>query len=217
VSEAAYAAVPHVVAAALGVPRNRRLNYLTFVAFVSHGYDKDPVPADLASAYEAALVSTRTMAHDVLEHERLPDADLPYLFETLAATSGLPLLARILEGFSNEEFNITCRRCTATLYISTSSLPFVTYAQDPVRNASSKGVAIHPPADVSVALSSSVPERGSDALPWLLSLSQLQPNPEFRDKLINLYGSGQCPNCEQVFDLYDELEREEPEASATSK
>jgi len=213
VSNSAYAAVPHVVAVARTLPRDRRLEYLIFAAAVAHGYDRKPIPEDLKAEFDAAIEATRAMAFEILETEAVSEACLPYLFESLAATCGLPLLARILERFSNEEFDFTCRHCSTPLYVSTSNVPFLVYATDPVSDRSAHGIPLAPPSAIPTP-SSSIPARGEDALPWLLWLSRYQAaESAFRQKLVYLYGGGNCPRCSSYFNLFSELEREEPPGS----
>ena len=207
VSEAAYAATPHVVAAAHSVPSAERLEYLAFVAAVVDGFIRKPIPEDLRAEYENAIKSALDMAMEMLEHETLSELDLAYLFETIAAANDLPILARILQLFSNEEFTFVCLKCQSWLYVSNDKVPFSVYAEDPVSNPNALSLPMRSP--LRPPATSIVPAGGAEALPWLCWLSEHQKNQQFQNRLICMYGDGTCPKCERDFNLYNELERAE--------
>ena len=210
VTEAAYAAIPHVLAASNSVPLAERVEYLVFAAAAVDGLDKKQCPDDLKADFDAAIKSAREMAMEVLEHATLNDLEHPYLYETLAAVNGLPTLARIVQQFSNEEFTLACKGCGSGLYIGTSRTPFDVYAEDPVRNPTTASIPITPP--VKPLAVSEVPDTGAKALPWLCWLSDQQENRELQEKFVSMYGDGECPKCSKEFNLYKELERIEKEA-----
>ena len=121
VSEAAYAALPHVFAAARTVPAEDRIMYLAFAASVLDGRERKVCPDDLRTEYEDAIEAVRSMAIESLNAAMVPKADLPYLFEAIAASNSLPILARILEQFSNDEFSFECAGCKSWLCTATAS------------------------------------------------------------------------------------------------
>lgn len=209
VSEAAYAALPHVVAAAESAPASDRIRHLVFAAAVFDGRVRKPCPDDLKAEYDEMFEPVREMATEVLKTGEPADQDLPYIFEAIAAASRLPVLARILESFSNEEFTLQCAGCKSWLYVSTEKAPFAVFAVDPVRHRDSRSTSITPPERPGAD-----PKRPTScdaALPWLLSLSRLDEHQNFGDKLVSLYGHGECPKCGRTFNLYRELERAETE------
>ncbi len=67
------------------------------------------------------LAEARRLAPEILRGGS-GQADLPYLFETLAAINGLPLLSRILERFSKDEFDfraanvVRCSMCRLRMF-----------------------------------------------------------------------------------------------------
>ena len=209
VSEAAYAALPHVMAAAESVPASERLRYVSFAASVIDGAIRKPCPDDLKAQYEETFEAVRAMAIGVLKSGEPEDWELPYVFEAIAAASDLPVLARILMTFSNEEFAFCCADCESWLRVSARSAPFEARPEASLKDPDSPSTPITPPDEPSP--DPQTPSGGQQALPWLLSLSNLHDNREFRDKLISLYGDGECPECGRSFNLYSELEREEIE------
>ncbi len=215
VSEAAYAVLPHVMAAAKSVPARDRTMHLAFAASALDGRERKPCPDDLRAEYESAVAIARDLAMETLQTAELPDSELPYIFEAIAAANDLPMLARILEQFSNEEFTFICADCESLLYVSTDQTPFAVYAADPVRHRDGPSTQIHPTPTHDAQ--SQVPSNGTVALPWLRSLSELQGNRVFDDKLICLYGDGECPECGRRFNLYSELEAAEREASRITR
>lgn len=207
VSEAAYAVLPHVVAAAQATPAKARIMHLAFATTVIAGRIRRPCPSDLQSEFDAAVNVVSDIALSTLSNATLQDPELPYVLSAIAASSKLPVLARILEQFADGEFTFECPACGAWLYVSTEKLPFQVIAEDPVRNPESRSIPIEPPGKPQA--DSRIPSSGALALPWLCSLSKAQGNKNFAEKLIALYGDGECPKCGNALNLYDELERSE--------
>ena len=204
VSEAAYAVLPHVVAAARTVPVEDRLMYLCFAASVLNGRERQVCPSDLMTEYDNSVEAVRGMAMEALNSVKFQDEDLPYVFEAISASSGLPILARILEQFSNEEFTFECAGCGSWLHISTGRTPFSVFAEDPVSHTDSRSTPIEPLQQP--LADSQIPSSGAEALPWLCSLSEAQDDRQFQEKLVSLYGDGECPKCGRAFNLHSELE-----------
>lgn len=205
VSEAAYAAAPHVAEAARRAPLSERLDYVVFVASIAAGRDNQNVPGDLRAEYEQAVEATRSMAMELLRAQRLTSQELPHLFGAIAATHRLPILARILAHFANLEFGFVCASCSSDLWVSAADVPFQVYGRDPVRNPTAIYLSIRPQPET-IETSDKVPLDGASALPWLLWLADQQGTVQFRHKLLNLYGDGTCPKCGADFRLYDQLE-----------
>lgn len=215
VSEAAYAALPHVVAAARMAPVEDRVMHLAFAASVLDGRVRKSCPDDLKTDFDDAIEAVRSMAMETLETAVLQDADLPYVFEAIAASNNLPILARILEQFSNDEFTFECPDCGSWLYISTDVVPFRVFAEDPVSHPDSRSVLTESPQQPRA--NSQIPSSGAEALPWLCSLSDAQGNTEFQEKLVSLYGDSECPKCSRALNLYVELERVERETELSER
>lgn len=209
VSEAAYAALPHVLAAAESVPASDRLRYVSFAASVIDGPKRKPCPDDLNTEYENVFDTVREMAIGVLKAGGVEDWELPYVFEAIAAPSGLPVLARILMSFSTKEFDFPCASCESWLRVSTRKTPFEVRPEGSHRDPDSPSTPITPPERP--RSDSHTPTSGDEALPWLLWLSELQENRQFQDKLVSLYGDGECPRCHRSVHLYSEVEQEEKE------
>lgn len=98
VSEAAYAALPHMVQLAEAFPA-WRLDLL-ILAGMCVSYGEGP-PAAIAADYEtdfiAAASSARVMLGDLLSLEQSSEPDAIYLLSALAAFHGFPDLARYIE------------------------------------------------------------------------------------------------------------------------
>ena len=98
VSEAAYAALPHLVQLAEAYPAWRA--DLLILAGVCVSYGNQP-PAAIAEEYEADLSAAagpaRVMLGELLSHEQDSDSDVVYLLSALAAFHHCRELARSIE------------------------------------------------------------------------------------------------------------------------
>lgn len=205
ISPAAYAAVPHVIAACEAARPDDRLDYLAFVAFVVTGYDKKPIPPDLRSDYDQSLERARRLAQALLA-ESFGYSSTIYVIQAWAALSGRIVLARIIEGLADAEFKLQCRQCRRAVYVWLNRNGFTAHAEDPVH-------ARHAPAcrltQRQLAAPAAVESHGTRSdLAWLAS--QLGPahRERIRGELEYLNADCQCPHCAASFHLYEQLARE---------
>jgi hypothetical protein len=203
VSEAAYAAVPHVIAACEAAPPGNRLDYLAFVASVVIGYDKKPIPPDLRSSYDQSLERGRALAQGMLAESHGYSSTI-YVIQAWAALSGRIALARIIEGLADAEFPLQCPHCERTLYVWPRRNGFTAHAEDPVHAPHDSNFRLTPrtlsePAGADVTRSD---------LSWLAS--QLGPGhrERIRAELEYLNADCPCPHCSADFHLYGQLVRE---------
>ena len=205
VSQAAYAAVPHVIAACEAASPQDRLDYLAFVACVIIGYDKKPIPADLRADYDRSLERARPLAREMLA-EGYGYSSAIYVIQAWAALCGRVALARIIEGLADAEFHLQCRHCRRAVYVWLNRNGFTAHAEDPVhaRHAPACRLAPRPLAEPAAA---EVQGTRSD-LAWLAS--QLGPThgQRIRGELEHLNADCQCPHCAATFHLYEQLARE---------
>lgn len=193
ISNAAYAAVPHVVAATETAPNRKRLEYLHFVAFVVMGYDRKPIPQDLQLEYDRSIKRARDLAGELLtESWQLPDS--VYVVQSIAALSGKVALARIIEGLADQELQLDCPKCSHHLYVDAQHALFIAYADDPVRMPSQQGTSITP-----------TQQKPNADITWLSDLISHAKMAGMPERIASLAGDCQCPRCDCQFNLYDRL------------
>ena len=110
VSEAAYAALPHLVA--LAQPDEAARKHLLVLAGSCYAFsqlpDAPPIPAGLEEEWHAAAREATPLLAVVLSTDQLPEPDLRYLFMSLAAVRGHYSLALAIEALDCES---QCPNC----------------------------------------------------------------------------------------------------------
>ena len=110
VSEAAYAALPHLVALARENREARK--HLLVLAGCCYAFaqlpDTQPVPAAWEEEWHAAARAAIPLVAEILSAQRPSESDLRYLFLALAAFTGHTLLALSLEALDAE---VECPNC----------------------------------------------------------------------------------------------------------
>lgn len=205
ISQAAYAAVPHVIAACEAAPVENRLDYLSFVAFVVIGYDKKPIPADLRSDYDKSLERARPLARAMLA-ESFGYSSTIYVIQAWAALSGRIVLARIIEGLADAEFQLRCRQCRRQVYVWLSRNGFTAHAEDPVHARHAPACRLTPRKLGELAAAESHGARAD--LAWLASQLGAAHRERICGELEYLNADCSCPHCAAVFHLYEQLARE---------
>jgi hypothetical protein len=205
VSQAAYAAVPHVVAACEAASPRDRLDYLAFVATVVIGYDKKPIPADLRRDYDQALERARPLAHGMLAESHGYSSTI-YILQAWAALSGRVALARIIEGLADAEFPLECPHCERGLYVWPRRNGFTAHAEDPVHAPHDSTWRLTPRPLGESAANAADATRAD--LAWLAS--QLGPahRERIRDELEYFNADCKCPHCSASFHFYEQLVQE---------
>lgn len=198
VYSASFAAVPHLVAAALAhEDAEFRAQILILVGSIraSTDYRGDSGPApDLLEAYERALPDALQAAQDTLS-ERLDDYTAIYLLEAAAALKGLSGPGRVLSGFADREFAPTCPGCSRQLYAWPEPDHIKVTADDPVSDPSEKHTVTRPG-----------PRPGGEAaLTWLLDLAERAGLGDITVLLPHLFGDAVCPACGATFGLIERL------------
>jgi hypothetical protein len=205
ISTAAYAAVPHVVAAGRSVAKTDELQYLSFVAFVLIGYDHKPIPDALRADYEAAIAEAAKRAFGLLS-EPFPYVDSVYLLQAVSAFSGRIVLARIIEGIADGEFQVDCPRCSVHLYVEKEGEGLKTYGTDPIREPKTTGTTVKPRGWPDQTPRSGAPDGVAD-LHWLAEVGKPLIQAPSHKLLEILDGECKCPACGGEFLLYDELSK----------
>jgi hypothetical protein len=110
VSEAAYAAVPHLVNLARDDGEARK--HLLVLAGSCYAFSQlpeaSPIPADLEAEWDAAAREAIPLLTEVLATDELSESDLRYLFLSLVAFQGHHSLALALEALDAES---ECPNC----------------------------------------------------------------------------------------------------------
>jgi hypothetical protein len=197
---ASFAAVPHLVSAALEQPEAEfRAQLLILIGSIraSSDYRGDSSPGgDILQAYEAALPIALAAAERTLR-ERLDIDTAIYLLEATAALRGHAGLGQVLSGFSGREFAPTCPGCDRQLYVWPETDALSVAAEDPVSRPSTARTLTQPG-----------PQSGSqheEAFSWVLELARGAALVEVVRLLPHLFGIAQCPACGVTFDLVDRL------------
>jgi hypothetical protein len=198
VYSASFAAVPHLVDIAR---RERspsfRAEILVLVGSIATARH-DPVdipPEDVRTDCDVAVRAALPLVLPALKHSLEPTSAV-YLLEVAAGLAGFTTLGRVLHGFIDEEFCITCPTCDLELYIWPTEAALETAAEDPVRHPRTPRTPIVPG-----------PPPGSPhgvAYQWLLTEGGAAL-PAIQQHLRYLFGSGTCPSCKAAFSLLDEL------------
>ncbi len=121
-----------------------------------------------------------------------------YLLCSAAALSGFAGLARVIEGFVDEEFCVVCPGCGSELYVWPNVDQLMVAAEDPVTHRDTTRIAVMPGPIASVGdltHYSWMIERAGRS-PVLAEVSELIPS---------LFGTATCPKCRTSFALMDRL------------
>lgn len=194
ISNAAYAAAPHVVAAAEAVPKHERLSYVIFVAFLVLGYDKRPVPDTLKREYDQSVERARELALELVQLH-WDHTEAVYLLQAIAALSGKIAVGRIIEGLADEEFQLDCPVCAQHLFVATGGSPFTIFAADPIRS----------PEAARSKVTSRKLSPGVENLTWLETFAVGMGQSRIQSELESLNGDCECPNCGDSFPIFKVL------------
>ena len=121
VSEAAYAAMPHlVVLARQSEIARKHLLVLIGACYASAQMPNSrPIPEDLAPEWHSAAKEAIPLVGNSLTEDGISETDLRYLLSSISALHGYPSLAYVIEGLDTE---IECPNCGALIDPISSSL-----------------------------------------------------------------------------------------------
>ena len=119
ITDAAYAAFPHIVRALNGVAPKKRLNYLADITWINDDRqlpEAPELPKDLAEAYHAAIDQARSLAIECLsvEWEKI---EFRHLLSIVASLHGHGFLGSVL--FNLDSLSGECPKCGETVYPDT--------------------------------------------------------------------------------------------------
>ena len=114
VSEAAYAAMPHLVALARQseIARKHLLILIGACYTSAHLPDSCPIPEDLAPEWHSAAKEAIPLVGKSLAEDGIYETDLRYLLSSITALHGYHSLAYVIEGLDTE---IECPNCGALI------------------------------------------------------------------------------------------------------
>jgi hypothetical protein len=198
VYSASFAAVPHLVHAALAQQDAEfRAQILILVGSVraSTDYRGDTRPApDILEAYEQVLPEALRSGETTLREPLDKDTAI-YLLEAAAALKGFDGPGRVLSGFSGREFAPTCPGCERQLYAWPEAHCLSVTSEDPVSQPGAKRTVTRPG-----------PRPGNEApFAWLMQLAQTAGLAEVASLLPHLFGDAVCPECGTTFGLIERL------------
>jgi uncharacterized protein YbaR (Trm112 family) len=203
VYSASFAAVPHLVSIALKQSDAEcRAQVLILVGAIRSSTDyrgESEIPSDILEAYEQILPSALDASVRTLSE--LLDTDTAiYLLETAAALRGFSVLGRVLSGFSDREFALTCPACDLQLYIWPDVNRLSVAAEDPVSHSETHRTFTSP---------GPVPGSPDElAFSWIMGLAKTTNLAEVTLLLPHLFGTVVCPACGVSFDIMGRLNEE---------
>jgi len=196
---ASVATFPHLVSLAAVTSPDLRAGVLSLAASIheSAGLDEELKASPYVAAFNAAVPAALAMATSDLRQVEDTVTGI-YMLKAAASFAGFADVARVLGGFTNEEFCLACPACGVELYVWPVAQGLSVAAEDPVFTPAAKTLlVIAGPADNSPHLA---------AFAWLQAQTDALPlldNIAFR--LPFLFGSACCAGCGHVFSLMDAL------------
>jgi len=195
------AAFPHLIAIASRLEANPKLQVDTLclagAICESRGFDSELESSEFADAARAALPDAIGLARAALRKTTDRHAGV-YLINSVAAFDHMQALARVVEGFSDEEFSLECPSCSVDLYIWPCPEGLSVAAEDPVNHKQTKRTF--------VSRGMSDQSGREEDLRWLEAESAGIPIlADLHSKLPFLFGDARCPKCGHTFPLFDEL------------
>lgn len=153
--------------------------------------------SEYAPAFIAILPEAEELAMDLLP--QMDDKfNSTYMLCSIASFAGMPTVARVLDGFSSEEFVLECPACEIELYVWLDDQAMFVAAEDPVRNKAAKRIDVQPGPTGESAF--------EKEFAWLDERMAKSPAiVDFHRLLPYLFGEACCPACGQSFELFDEL------------
>jgi hypothetical protein len=194
------AAFPHLVAIAskLEPATNLQAETLCLAGAIceSHDFDQELHLSQFAEALQSALPLATALAQTSLKMSADTNQAI-YLLKSVAAFGQMQALARVLEGFSNEEFRLDCPSCSSELYVWPCTEGFFVAAEDPVTHKQTKRTFVSPEA---------IQPKRQEELHWIEQQSSGAASlAEVRSKLPFLFGQASCPKCAHAFALFNVL------------
>lgn len=121
-----------------------------------------------------------------------------YLLKAAAAFAGHPGLARVLDGFADEEFSTSCPTCKVDLYIWPALHGLTVAAEDPV---------VFPDTErLPVVAGEPAESTYHEAYQWVVQVLGKIPNQlSLKEGVKALFGKATCPACKHEFLLLDTL------------
>ncbi|EZP41181.1 hypothetical protein [Janthinobacterium lividum] len=196
---ASVATFPHLVSLAAVTSPDLRAGVLSLAASIheSAGLDEELKASPYVAAFNAAVPAALAMATSDLRQVEDTVTGI-YMLKAAASFAGFADVARVLGGFTNEEFCLACPACGVELYVWPVAQGLSVAAEDPVFTPAAKTLlVIAGPVDNSPHLAAFAwLQAQTDALPLLDDIA-------FR--LPFLFGSACCTGCGHVFSLMDAL------------
>lgn len=194
------AALPHLVRIARTVDADKfRAEILILCGAIceSHEFERELTLSGEIAAIDDAIAEALVSVEDLLRKVDEPHT-ANYLLQSAAAFSGFVEVARVIEGFVDEEFCLECANCGSELYIWPTEDGLVTAAEDPVTNPNAAKIAVasgpRPDSDLTIEYAW-LNERIARS-PALVGVGKRLPS---------LFGTVTCPNCQSSFSLMDGL------------
>lgn len=197
---ASVAAFPHLVGVAAGLASPDLCAGVLSLAGSIHesaSLDEQLQSSPYATAFHAAIPPALAMALSGLE--RVDDRTSGiYLLKAAASFAGFAGVARVLNGFADEEFCLACPGCGIDLYVWPVPAGLTVATDDPVSTPSATTLpVIAGPLDSSAQLA---------AHAWLTARTgAVACLDDIALRLPFLFGSACCAECGQSFSLIDAL------------
>ena len=195
------AAFPHLVAIASKLAANPRLQEETLclagAICESRDFEQELHRSEFSGTARVAVPDAVSLAREALSKVTDTHAGI-YLISSIAAFNRKQALARVVQGFSDEEFTLECPSCSVYLYVWPCPEGLSVAAEDPVTHQQAKRT--------SVSKGVSGRSNRKEDLLWLEDESvNVASLAGVRSKLPYLFGDAECPKCGHTFPLFDEL------------
>lgn len=197
---ATYAVIPHLIELMKCGGEETRAYILNFIGVVEAWTTErtlDSLPSEVVTSYRQAIAEAAPFSLALLEEPAQDSVDSIYRIADAAGLNGYKDLARIIPGFSAEEFTCLCPRCGEENIIWPQGNRLVSYKKDPVFHKDQTPIPIKPDGP------------DNETQTFLLGLVEMAGDQTLATLIPFLFGSATCPHCSFVFLLANRLLEEE--------
>jgi hypothetical protein len=197
---ASIAAFPHLVLIAENAGFSRiQVDILSLAGAICESRDIETAlfASDYADSFKASIPTAEKLAVAALPRITDPNSGI-YLLKAALSFSAFVGPARVLDGFVNEEFALSCPCCGADLYVWPAPEGLAVAAEDPVSFPSTTRI---PVAKGPISSPQNFKVYG-----WLTKVLSSTPSLAMvASQIPYLFGTASCPACAASFSLFDAL------------
>lgn len=197
---ASIAAFPHLVLMAENPAfSSAQVDILSLAGAICESRDIEKVlsASEYADSFKASIPTALNLAVAALQ--KITDSNSGiYLLKAALSFSAFVGPARILDGFVDEEFALSCPCCGADLYVWPATEGLTVAAEDPISHPSTTRIPVKKGPIAS--------PQNLNVYPWLTSMLSSTPSLTMvASQIPYLFGTASCPACAASFSLFDAL------------